>query len=235
MLAGGASRRMGVDKARVHYGGRPLALATAESMLEVCDRVALVRRAPADGLPWRDRWGEPVEVIWDAPNDAAPTEGRHPLWGVHAALLAARTAMVLVVACDVPGLSPTSLGKLIEARGVARAGGRRHPLVAVLDRTWAERAARVARDGGTAHAFTADLPAVELPAAELENLNHPEQVSSQRRPRWATIEGPTPTVGLARRALGEARRLAARGILDPGVLAAVSSSGTGWGDPEEER
>ena len=44
VLAGGRSRRMGADKARVAWEGRPLALVVADCLRAVCSRVALVRR-----------------------------------------------------------------------------------------------------------------------------------------------------------------------------------------------
>lgn len=212
VLAGGRSSRMGADKARLPWGGVPLAVATAASLAPVAERVVLVRRGAPDGLPWVGVDGRPLEVVVE-PDDGPA----HPLHGVATALRAARGELVLVVPCDVPGLSPESLRALVaRAPAVASDGSRRHPLVGVFRTADAGRAEALARAGGRVHTFAEASPEVVLPDRELANLNRRED-----------LPGPGPVATLlaglpflddataARVAEGERGRLAARGIVDP--------------------
>jgi len=70
VLAGGRSRRMGVDKARLPSTGGPggargwpAAVMIARTVGEVCERVWLVRRGEPDGLPWCGPDGVAVAVV----------------------------------------------------------------------------------------------------------------------------------------------------------------------------
>lgn len=215
VLAGGASRRMGVDKARVPYPGRwPMAVHVAGVLRGVCGRVALVRHAP-DDLPWGDPEGRPMDVVYDADGE------RHPLLGVAAALRASRTDLVVLAPCDAPRLTVTALTALRDGVGplgaVAWDGERTHPLVAVYPRARADEAAERATRGDAARAFADGARRVRLPDGALWNLN-----------RWADAARPGPVRELldalpwldeaarARIAEGERQRLAYRGALDPG-------------------
>lgn len=151
---------MGTDKARLLWQGEPMALVVARALQAVCDRVAIVRRIPDD-------W--PLPVVLDPPH-----EGTHALFGVAAALGAARSELALVVACDVPQIRADSLRRLLEqAPAVAFDGERRHPLVAAYPSAWAERALSMARAGERAQDFAATCRAVAIEARELANVNHP--------------------------------------------------------------
>lgn len=206
---------MGVDKARIPFPERrPMALFVAERLRTVCGRVGLVRRAVADPLPWPPG----TEVVIDA----APEGDAHPLWGVAAALGAARTERVLVVPCDRPWLAEAALRALIDGdRGqgaVAADGQGIHPLTAVLPRAWAEQAARAAREGRSARSFVADCARVSLDPAVLADLDRWED-AGRPGPIRALLDG-LPDLDEATRgriARGERARLAARGMVDPEV------------------
>lgn len=99
ILAGGNSRRMGRDKARLAAGGRTLVEHLAERLSPVVDEVLVSVGQATPGL------GELPLVV-----DRFPGFG--PLAGIHAGLLAARQPLVWVVACDLPGVEP-SLGSLL--------------------------------------------------------------------------------------------------------------------------
>ncbi len=96
MLAGGASRRLGGDKALVPLpDGRPLVQVASERVAQVCADVLLVIDRPG-----RYRGLAPAaEEVVDS------GRGLGPLDGIRAALAATHTSHVLVVACDMPFLS----------------------------------------------------------------------------------------------------------------------------------
>jgi molybdenum cofactor guanylyltransferase len=133
VLAGGASRRMGRDKATLAVGGVELASLALAAAARVAHPVVLV--AP-DGHPAR-------RVA--APAIADP--GLGPLAALAAALDALTAEHVLVLAGDHPGLRVELLARLValagEAEAVAcRRGPRLEPLVAVYERAPALAAAR---------------------------------------------------------------------------------------------
>ena len=92
ILAGGASRRMGTDKALMTLAGRTLLERAIERVAVVANETMVV----GDRRPYY-RFG--VTVIADA------FRGAGPLGGIATALLHARNEYVLVVACDMPFLS----------------------------------------------------------------------------------------------------------------------------------
>jgi molybdopterin-guanine dinucleotide biosynthesis protein A len=139
VLAGGASRRMGRDKATMPVDGVELAATVLAAAARVAAPVVLV--AP-EGHPAR-RLAAPV--VTD------PAHG--PLAALAAALEALDAAEVLVLAGDHPGLRVELLAHLVALapRGEAvacRRGPRLEPLVAVYRRAPALAAAR-ARLAGT--------------------------------------------------------------------------------------
>jgi molybdopterin-guanine dinucleotide biosynthesis protein A len=105
ILAGGASRRMGRDKAFLKLAGRPLVAHVAEKLRLVCQELVVVANDTARYAPFGDR----------CVPDAYPGVGT--LGGIHAGLLAARHELVLVVGCDMPFLKPALLTWFVEAAG----------------------------------------------------------------------------------------------------------------------
>jgi molybdenum cofactor guanylyltransferase len=141
VLAGGASRRMGRDKATLAVGGVALAAGVLAAAARVADPVVLV--AP-EGHPAR---GLGAPVVTD------PGEG--PLAALAAALAALEADHVLVLATDHPGLVVDLLAHLaaLAPRGEAvacRRGPRLEPLVAVYRRAPALAAARARLAGPAA-------------------------------------------------------------------------------------
>jgi len=90
ILAGGKSKRMGRDKARILFLGRPLILRILERLQSLSDEVFVMTDQPADyaflGIP-----------IYP---DLVPRQGT--LNGIYNSLLAARNPFVAIVACDMP-------------------------------------------------------------------------------------------------------------------------------------
>ena len=166
VLAGGASRRMGRDKATLAVGGVELASLTLAAAARVADPVVLV--AP-EGHPARRLAAAPV---------TDPGEG--PLAALAAALGAQDTGHVLVLAGDHPGLRVELLAHLagLAARGEAvacRRGPRLEPLVAVYRRApaLALARARLAEEAGN-HSLTGLLAGLRTLVVE--------------EPRWRALD-----------------------------------------------
>ena len=103
LLAGGASTRMGTDKALLAVGGLALATRVARLLAEACDEVIV---ASGDGE--RLGWLGLLQVA-----DSVPSAG--PLAGIVAGLERARHPLAAVVAIDMPFASPALL-RLLAAR-----------------------------------------------------------------------------------------------------------------------
>lgn len=191
VLAGGASRRMGTDKALLRLppahgageGAAPRLVDHAAAVLAACCDDVVV--AAGDG---RRIDGLAVPQIGDA------VAGAGPLGGVLAGLRAARHPLVAVLAVDQPGADPAVFRLLAarwagEAAVVPRAGGRLQPLAAV----WARAAAgplatllaRGDREVGDAvaglglrvveeHDWRAAAPGADL----ARNLNRPDDLAA---------------------------------------------------------
>lgn len=100
VLAGGASSRMGRDKARVEWRGEPLAARVARALAECVERVRIVLRPDAEA-PLA------LERIDDGRAERAP------IVGIEAALAACQASAVLVAACDLPEIEPRLLLALL--------------------------------------------------------------------------------------------------------------------------
>lgn len=165
MLAGGASRRFGSDKALHAVDGEPLVVRTARVLADAGLEAWVVARH-ARGLGLR-------EVI-------EPDGPRHPLWGVAAALRhadAAGDGLALVVPTDLADLGPDDV-RAVLARPPGLAEGQ--PLFGVLPVWAAGEAARLAGEGAPVRRFAAGFPRVRLRA--LTNRNEPPPVTTPGAP-----------------------------------------------------
>jgi len=97
VLAGGASRRMGRNKAFLELDGRPLIEIVIERIAQVCAEVLIVA---GDAQPYT---GLGVPAVEDR------FRGVGVLGGLHAGLEAASHDLALAVACDMPFLDPDLL------------------------------------------------------------------------------------------------------------------------------
>ena len=177
VLVGGASSRMGRDKALIEVAGKPLALVAAEALGVVCESVSLVgdpARYGALGLP----------VVSDT------NRGCGPLSGIEAALGATRSEWNLIAACDMPAVDASLLRELIEAASDDAAiprypDGSIEPLCAMYHR----RCHTVAADTLAAGLrrisdFTARLTVRYVQVTDPRpflNLNTPEDLENYRR------------------------------------------------------
>lgn len=176
VLLGGASERMGEDKARLALQGRTLAERSAALLASLFEEVLLVGGEPPPGAPGR--------AVADPPGP------RCALRGVVAALEAARAPRVLVVATDLPALTPDLLLALValpEADvALPRTAAGLEPLCALYRRDAVLPAARARLAAGKLALREllgelalqtlagAELAAVDPEASALANVNTPE-------------------------------------------------------------
>lgn len=183
VLLGGASSRMGHDKAAVELGGVAAATRAARLLDALCVRVLLVGGEAPEGAP-----GERVADL-DGPQCA--------LRGLVGALEAATTEQVLVLATDLPLMTPELLLALVawpEAPVVApRTETGAQPLCALYRR---EAVLREARDWlasgrlklqglldavGAAYLDPSVLVRLDPEGRALLNVNTPDDLERARR------------------------------------------------------
>lgn len=183
VLAGGRSRRMGVDKASIRWGGLTL-LERAVHTLQIagCGSVLVLHRRPVDV----SAVGVPVL------SDLAGGEG--PLDGLVTALTVAETPVVVTLPVDLPRLDPGDVSRLIErlvgldpVDVIASADdrGTRQHLAAAWRREHCLEVLRVAFERGerAVHRAIGDL-VVEwtiVASDHLLNVNTPEDLDTARR------------------------------------------------------
>ena len=108
ILAGGASRRLGRNKALERIGGQTLIERVAGSIAPVSAEVIVVVASPAQAAALPLPAG--VRVV----SDLYP--GCGSLGGIYTGLSVSREPWVLVVACDMPFLNPRLLRRLMTMR-----------------------------------------------------------------------------------------------------------------------
>jgi len=163
VLAGGASRRMGRDKARLLLGGTPLSVRTAAVLVAGgCDPVHLVSKdaSLADlGLP----------LIQDTEH------AHHPLYGIAAALEATRSPLALFAPCDLIRLDPETVAQMMDHGQpcVASSSEGDHPLLVVLPTDLAAQARALAQQGASAHTLVEGLCRLVVSPEVLYDANRP--------------------------------------------------------------
>jgi len=192
ILAGGASRRMGRDKAWIDVRGQPLLLRA----------VATVRRAGAGDVFVSGRRGGDYRHV-DCPVLFDARAGRGPLSGIERALRVMNSPLLLVLAVDLPNMTATFLRKLVlrcdERTGVVPSWrGGLEPLAALYpkrchaivlealreDRLAARGFAEACLRAGTVHSF--DIAACDR--VRFANCNSPADLSVlARRPTREVI------------------------------------------------
>jgi molybdopterin-guanine dinucleotide biosynthesis protein A len=183
VLLGGASTRMGADKARLLHGDAFFATRLACGLATLFEEVLLVGGDPPADAPGRR--------VADGPGPPSA------LRGLVAALAAARAERVFVAATDLPGLGPDLVLALVAAPPadvvVPRRDGRLQPLCALYRRAPVLEAARARLAGddlsleGLLRGLDAfvlegdDLAAVDEGGLALANVNTPGELDAFRR------------------------------------------------------
>ncbi len=168
ILAGGASRRMGTDKSQLLLEGQTFTERVADTLLQVSSIVTIVGR-------------EIDHPRLNSTPDIYPQWGA--LGGVHAALAAARTEWCLVVACDLPFVTPDLFTRMATLRENHEAvvpiqqDGRPQPLCSLyrID-PCLRRATELIKTGQRRPVdLLRSVKSRWLAFAELEDLDHAEQ------------------------------------------------------------
>ncbi len=146
IVAGGASRRFGRDKARHRVDGTPMIARVYGALAAVADSVIV--SIGADDASYADVLPEGITHVRDR------HVGAGPLAGLEAGFRALSAAWVLVAACDMPHATPDGFRILLTARDdavdaiVARSeDDRSHPLFACYRRERTLDAARACLSG----------------------------------------------------------------------------------------
>ena len=179
VLAGGRSRRMGSDKAGLVYGRMPQA-ARALALLDAFCEDPVVSRSPDQAPP---EGVEPARILTDRFLDMGP------LGGILTALSSDRDAAWLVVACDLPLLGASTLGRLVASRDPSREataflsgdGTHPEPLCAVWEPSTLRVALAALAEGRTCPTRIlsgSHILALPSPGQDLFNANTPEERSS---------------------------------------------------------
>jgi molybdopterin-guanine dinucleotide biosynthesis protein A len=128
ILAGGASSRMGADKARLRLGGLTLVETAAGALSQIAARVRVVSSRHGEELCG-------LAVVPDFYDDCGP------LGGLHSALTHGEAEWLAVVSCDLPFVTGGLLSRLtsfvgegVEAVVPVQADGRVQPLCALYRR-----------------------------------------------------------------------------------------------------
>lgn len=178
LLVGGQSKRFGSEKYRALIDGTPMVQKVYRAAEGFVDEILVSIGTKKKVIPL----AEYEEVL-----DSYPGAG--PLAGIHACMAAMQSDWLLVLACDLPYVSKTSLEsltsaiddqvKLVIARGD---DGTTQPLCACYHRSvlWGLTSALEAGKNSV-YRFVDSLDAVrevDVPATELINVNRPNDIFS---------------------------------------------------------
>jgi molybdopterin-guanine dinucleotide biosynthesis protein A len=179
VLAGGQGRRMGgVDKGLLELRGRPLAAQVVERL---APQVAMLLINANQNLERYREFGCPV-----VPDEVPDFAG--PLAGLHAALSAAETPLVVTAPCDSPFLPADLVSRLLAALtatgadlAVARTFDQAHPVFCLCRREVLPHLTEFLAGGGRKiDRWYATLKVVEVAfddeADAFENINTPDDL-----------------------------------------------------------
>lgn len=185
ILAGGLATRMGGEKPLRRLHGTTLLDHALDLARAACDDLIVACGARAFSVP------ADVRLAPDAPVDA----GKGPLAGISAGLALASHDRVLVLACDLPNVTPALIAALLDKLPAHGCAWCRHkadePLVAALWREPAIVAARQALAEGRNKVLPvwqglnpvvvqgSELAALGDPDRLFANINTPDDLSAQ--------------------------------------------------------
>jgi len=107
ILAGGQSRRMGMEKGLVIYKSQPLIHWSVAVFKEICDEILI--SSNSDCYHYLG-----YKVVRDAKTDSGP------MGGIYSCLLESKTKVNLVLSCDMPFITPDIFNILMNIKGDSR-------------------------------------------------------------------------------------------------------------------
>ncbi|MFQ6010729.1 MAG: molybdenum cofactor guanylyltransferase [Nitrososphaerales archaeon] len=131
MLAGGSSRRMGLDKAFVKIRGIEMLKRIVDQVYDLVGEMIVVIDQKGDSDKYRDLIPREVRVINDLES------GQNPLLGVHSGLSTVQSKYALLIPCDTPFLNRKIIQLIFEKSDQHQAAvprwpdGRIEPLMSV--------------------------------------------------------------------------------------------------------
>ncbi len=180
ILAGGQSSRMGVNKALLDFGGKPLIRVLIDRILPVTHRILI---SSNDCISYEF-------LNFPVVPDYFPGHG--PLAGFHSAMVRNDCSFYVMLACDLPNLKTPFLQKMVSlAEGFDAAiprttDGLAHPLCAVYRRTCLPSVERALERGANKviETFLADHLSIRwvdphegsFNDSDLANINTPEDL-----------------------------------------------------------
>ncbi len=185
VLLGGASRRMGQNKALLPVGGIPIVQRVIDTLAPLCAEIQLIGN---DAEPY---------LHLDLPiiPDVEPNLG--PLMGIYSGLLATDNELNLLLACDMPFASHSLLTHLLTLSDgydviIPRTKNGLHPLCAVYRRSTCLPAIRTALNAHSRRVISFfdqvqvreigpdELRLVDPDGISLMNVNTPEELAKAR-------------------------------------------------------
>jgi molybdenum cofactor guanylyltransferase len=167
VLAGGLSRRMGEPKASIELAGRPL-VARVVSTVGSAGLKPIVVAKPDSALPPLD-----CRVL------SEPSEPRHPLTGLLAALGASAGRGVVAIACDMPLVPANFLRWLAQIEApvaVCEVGGRLEPLLGRYSQRAAPVLAAALAEGAPMREAVAALDPHVVGEEEIARFGDPKRI-----------------------------------------------------------
>ena len=157
ILAGGQSKRMGTNKALLHFRGVSMVEHLAIQMHRAgCTKVFVV--------------GKKILPI-DLPHVLEESPHHHPLYGIARALEHCPQEYCLIVPCDLPLLSITTLHSIYSAKKYTTGSGQ--PLLGLFPKDQQEKALLYAKQGLSVNKFVAESSKIYIAPHELHNVNFP--------------------------------------------------------------
>ncbi len=185
ILAGGASRRMGVDKSFIDFDGQPMIQRVLERVRTLNAPVLLVTNAPDRYLRFR--------VAMTA--DLLP--GKGALGGIYSALAISETEYTVCLACDMPLLNVDLIAALLSTRAgfeavVPVVDGQAQGLHAIYHRRCLKpiramlgagnlRVADLFGQVKTRYVEDAELRAIDPDLRSFVNVNTPDELARARQ------------------------------------------------------
>jgi molybdopterin-guanine dinucleotide biosynthesis protein A len=108
ILAGGQSRRLGVDKALISLKEKPIIVRTIENIYSKSDDILIVTKSEKRAKNIEQILEEPVKVIWDE-----EPSFETPLIGALSGFKGALNDNILLLGCDMPLINPEVIDLII--------------------------------------------------------------------------------------------------------------------------